>query len=389
MRPFAPLITLCLLAGFQPVLADEAKLTFGGDQFTAGQLSAITKPVQHDAFVAGSDVTLSGPVTGDAHLAGLNVAVDADVAGDLYAVGFSVKASAAVGGDLTAAGNTLTVRSNSTVSGNARLVGGTVILAAPVAGSALVTARDFTLDQAVTGDLSFYGETLTFGPAARVEGTLDIRAPRQIHVPTDVAAADRVHFELLDAPDYVSEAGKTAGGVVDRFWPVFLTVVAWWTLLFITGTVLITLLPKTIANLELASSRRPFRNMGLGVLLFATTLGIVPVLALTVVGIPLLPIAVIVAIVAASLAYLAGAFLAGLHIANAIRPVDTTLRRLGVLAAALIVSALLGMLPFIGWLFALVLMFFGFGALAIVMTKRWTVGNVQPEQPAMPIIAGA
>ncbi|RYG57699.1 MAG: hypothetical protein EON56_01860, partial [Alphaproteobacteria bacterium] len=72
MRPFALLIALCLSAGLQPVLADDAQLSFGGDQFSAGQLPAITKPVQHDAFVVGSEVTLSGEVSGDAHLAGFN-----------------------------------------------------------------------------------------------------------------------------------------------------------------------------------------------------------------------------------------------------------------------------------------------------------------------------
>ena len=66
----------------------------------------------------------------------------------------------------------MTVRSTSPVSDNVRLAGGTVILATPVAGSALVTAKDFMLDQAVEGDFSFYGETPTFGPAARVFGML-------------------------------------------------------------------------------------------------------------------------------------------------------------------------------------------------------------------------
>jgi hypothetical protein len=380
MKTFATLMSICLLAGLFPAQAEEASLSFGGDQFAAGQVSSIATPVQHDAFVVGNDVTLSGVVSGDAHLAGFNVHASADVTGDLYAAGFSVTGTAGVGGDVTAAGNTVTLRSASPVSGNVRLAGGTVILAAPVAGSALITARDFTLDQTIAGDLSFYGEALTFGPTAKVGGTLSIRAPSQIAVPQSVASPDRVHFEQLNSPDYVSEAGKSAGGVLDRFWPVFLTVVAWWALLFIVGTLCITLLPKTLAGLELASQKRPFRNMGLGILVFATVLGLVPVLAMTVVGILLLPIAILFAVLAASLAYLTGGFLIALRVANAVTPIDTNLKRLGVLAVTLIAVALLGMLPFIGWLLTLVLLVFGFGVIASMLEQR----RIAPENNAFP-----
>ena len=97
MKTFGTLISICILIGLSPALADEARLSFGGDEFAVGQVFAVAAPVQPDAFAVGNDVTLSGAVSGDAHLAGFNVDVGADVAGDVYAAGFSVKATAAVG----------------------------------------------------------------------------------------------------------------------------------------------------------------------------------------------------------------------------------------------------------------------------------------------------
>ncbi|KKC32375.1 hypothetical protein [Devosia psychrophila] len=166
MKTFGTLIWICILIGLLPALADEARPSFGGDEFAAGQVFAVAAPVQQDTFAVGHEVTLSGALSGDAHLAGFNVDVGADVAG------FFSASHDSRWGDLTAGGNTVTVRSTSPVSDNVRLAGGTVILATPVAGSALVTAKDFMLDQAVEGDFSFYGETPTFGPAARVFGML-------------------------------------------------------------------------------------------------------------------------------------------------------------------------------------------------------------------------
>lgn len=384
-------LSVGLLAALCPLAwADEAKVTFGGDQYSVGQVTSITTPVQHDAFAMGNDVTLSEAVSGDAHLAGYDVDVDADVSGDVYAAGFSVSVAGAIGSDLTAAANTVTIGKTAPVSGNVRLAGATVILGAPVAGSALVTAQSFTLDAVISGDFSFYGENLIFGPEARVNGTVEIRAPKEITVPEAVASADRVRFELLDSPDYVSEAGKTAGSVVGRYWPVFWTIAAWWLILVLVGTGLIALLPKSVGALQAAAEKRPFRNLGLGILAFATVLGLVPVVAMTVVGILLLPFVLIFVVVACSLAFLGGAFVIGLRIASAFVTIDNNLKRLGVLAISLIVAGLLGVIPLVGWLITLFILVFGFGAATVAILRHWAARDAaRPAgSPAAAVVPG-
>lgn len=374
MKALAGFIILATVAvaGANTQADEAAHVNFAGDQFAAGQVTNIIAPVQHDAFAVGNDVTLSTTVSGDAHLAGFDVEVTSAVAGDLYAAGFSVDVTGGVGGDLTAVGNAVNIRSASAVGGNVRLAGSSVVLAAPVAGSAIVTAQSLTLDVPIAGDFSFYGENLTFGPAARVEGTLEIRAPSEIAVPASVASAESVHFEALDAPDYVSEAGKTAGDVVGRFWPIFWTVALWWVGLSIVGTGLIALLPRTVRALQVASERRPMRNLGLGVLAFAAVLGLLPVTAMTIVGLLLIPFVLVFVVIACSLAYLVGTFMVGLRVVNAFAPINTNLTRVAVLATSLIASALLGWIPLIGWLITLGMVIFGFGTATLVLLARWS-----------------
>ncbi|HTN63432.1 MAG TPA: hypothetical protein VL147_18080 [Devosia sp.] len=376
MKTLWVLIAVTLMLGLPAATrADDAQLAFGGDQYEAGQTIDIATPVQRDAFAAGSDVTLTAPVSGDAHLAGFNVDVSSEVGSDLYAAGFSVKVTAAVGGDVTAAGHDVTLKSTAPITGNVRLAGSSVLIGTNVGGSALVTAQSATLEAPIAGDFSFYGENLTFGPGARVDGTLKIRAPKQIEVPASVASADQVLFELRATPDYMSAAGETAGTVVGRFWPVFWTIAAWWLVLLVLGAALIAFMPQAVKALQVASEKGPLHKLGLGILAFASVLGLVPVVAMTIIGILLLPFVLVFAVVACSLAYLAGTFLIGLRIASAFVAVDTNLKRLGVLAIALIAAAVIAMIPFLGWLMTLGILIFGFGTAAVVVMARWTPGD--------------
>ena len=381
MRHLARLVILAALSvlGGAAAQAEEASLAFGGDQYAAGQMANISGPVGHDAFAVGGDVGLAGPVTGDAHLAGFDVHLAAPVTGDVYAAGFSVNADASIGGDLTALGNMVTVHSSAPVSGNTRLAAANVTLDAPVSGAALITARRLTLNAPVTGDLSFYGEDLSFGPRARVDGQLHIHALKDISVPSSVAAADRVHYQLLEQSDYVGEAGRSATTVLGRFWPMFWTVVAWWLVLVLVGAAFIALLPGTVSAMHTASRHRPFGRLGLGFVAFAAVLGLVPALALTIVGLFLVPIVLVLVFLACSLAYLSGAFFIGLRIASAFVDTNTNLRRLVVLAAALVVAALAGMIPFIGWLITLGIIAFGFGIATAATLQRWSPAEVEPS----------
>jgi hypothetical protein len=110
----------------------------------------------------------------------------------------------------------------------------------------------------------------------------------------------------------------------------------------------------------------------LGILTFASTLGLVPVAAMTIVGLIALPVVFIYIIVACSLAYLGGAYLVTLRIGSAFTTIDTNLKRLGVLVAALIAAVLLGLIPVLGWLITLLIVVYGFGAFAVVTMVRWS-----------------
>lgn len=368
MRLIASLMVAGLALAGGPAGADDARLSFGGDEYAAGQAATINQPaVARDAFAAGYDVSLSSTVEGDAHLAGFNVRSDGTVRGDSYLAGFSVTVAGPTGADLSAMGNSITVGSAAPVTGNARLAGATITISAPIGGSALVSAQTLTLDAPITGDLDFFGEKLNFGPNAVVSGKLNIQAPSEIAVPATVAAAERVSYRQLVLPDYATEAGRTAEHVVRSFWPAVWATGTWWLLLFVVGLAFLGLGPRLVERLRLATERRPFRTLGAGFVGFSAVLGLVPVSAMTVIGLLATPLFVLFAFVMSALAYLAGTYLVGSRLVGTLTPLDTAMKRAVALALSIVVAGLLGMVPMLGWLLVLLLIAFGFGAMARAM----------------------
>jgi glucan phosphoethanolaminetransferase (alkaline phosphatase superfamily) len=173
-------------------------------------------------------------------------------------------------------------------------------------------------------------------------------------------------------PDYMSEAGRTAEAAVRKGWPQVGAMIGWRLVLFVLGAAFIALMPKGVAALQTIAEKRPFRNLGVGLLAFAAVIGLVPLVALTVIGIVLLPFVAIFIAIACSLAYLAGVYFTGTQIGRAFFRIETNAHRLAILVASIVIAALIGLIPFAGWLVSLGLTTFGFGAVAVVLMVRWS-----------------
>ncbi len=374
-----------LLALASPTAAqDGVRLVFGNDHYAAGQQTRQAMPVPGDMFLAGYDVTLAAPVRGSAHMGGFNVTSNAEVDTNLYMAGFTANVNAPVAGNVTATGSTVSVAENAAIAGNARLSGASVTLAGPVGGSALVAADALTLAGSIDGDFNFYGRTITFEPGAQVAGNVTIHAPEEISIPASVAPASRVSFERLEDVDYVGEAGRTAENVARGLWPVIGGLIAFMLILVLAGAVLLALFPHRIATMQAMAATRPFRSIGWGILTFAMLLGLVPVTALTVIGILALPVVFIFIVLCFGFAYVLGIYLVGTRIAGSFAELSTNPKRLGVLAGSLVIAVLLGFVPFIGWLLTLMLMIFGLGATTRTMIMPRPGGGGVQSSPVGP-----
>lgn len=364
------LVAALLAVSFGTAAAAQAQDTeffsFGGDEYAGGQTAVITRPTENDAFAAGFTVGVSSPVAGDAHLAGFNVSVDAAVTGDVYGAGYGVTVSAPVGADLTAAGNTITVTSGGRVSGNARLAGQTVTLSAPVGGSVLIAAQVATVTSSISGDLQFTGETLNFTDGARVNGSVTIRAPNEIDVPASVASADRVSYERLEYAERVTGPAQVALETVQTMspWMLIVPAIIWNVVLLVIGLIIFAIFPKRTASLYQRTVAKPWYTLWVGLLSLSVLFGAVPVLGMTLIGIPLIPIEIIAFVIVWVIAQVMGAYLLGGRILAAFNmQANPIMVQMVGLFIGLVIVWVLSFVPFLNWLVWLAVLVLGLGGL--------------------------
>ena len=360
--------------------------TVGGDYYAAGEGAAELPAIKRNVFAAGTVVRLSEPVAGDAHLVGLSVESDSEITGDLYAAGGSVEIAAAVGGDLTAIAATLRTEPTGRIAGNARLGGGTVIVDGPVTGSLVSAGRSISLRAPIGGDAWITANTVEFGSAARIGGTLHLATARPVEVPPEVAPPERVVIETISPVVLPPERSWPEEMAHDWHLPGALAIstAAAVTLgfLFVLGAVLVTTIPDRVEALRSRASSRPGLILLLGIAGISALVGLVPVSLATVIGIPFVPVAALELVVFWALGYLLGAYTVATAILDGLRRASAPHgpgARLAALALGLLIAALLNFVPVLGWIGNLTLGFLGIGAILHMMVAGFGADQPGPR----------
>lgn len=383
LLPFAFLLGLAAM-----VHADPVSLQSGGDTFIAGSVVSETVDTTGDTFVAARTAVTRGVSQGDLHVTGLDVTVSADAARDLYAFGGTVVLRGAVAEDLTAAGFSLRTEPTSETTGNARLFGNTLTIEGPVDGALLATGMDIILNAPIAGDARLYARSLTFGPDARVGGTLTYGMDQEIAVPERVAPAARVAFEKITVQDAWGEWDdiREEMPVLPTFLSLFHGFVISFLFFLALGALALGLMPNRLERMQQSVLQAPGMSILLGVIGLSTLFGLVPITAMTIVGLPFVPIAVLGIVVAWILGYALGAYSVAMRLWAGFGGDATpgTLARLLVFAAAILFVALLNFIPFVGWVANYTLVLLGIGAL----TRSLFLSCVGAPDAALDIDAG-
>ena len=384
-------LVMSLAAG--TAFADPVSLTNGGDMFLTG--STVNSPLTatRDVLAAGASVVLTGTVAQDTHATGFSVEIEADTLGSVYAAGAMVTLRGAIGADLTATGGTVRTAPSATVAGNARVSGGLVTIEGPVAGALTASGGNVVLNAAVAGDVVLSGQKVSFGPAARIAGTLRYSAPAAVIIPASIIPADRVTFTQIDASVMFRDMGRMMDERDFAVWPSFATKFVGFLLtlgfFIVMGAVFLAFLPRPVERLHQTAVARPGRTLLAGVLGLSALFGLVPVSAMTVVGVLLVPFVVLAIVLAWTLGYILGVYVIALRLLVAFGGAQNPGLgvRLGVLAVGVTVCAILNFVPFLGWIINFTVVLFGVGAIGMALASRMIAapgGMTEPETPVLP-----
>lgn len=362
MRHFVAFV-IAMLTAVPAAAQEDATFRLGGDLFAAGRVVEHTSEGDDNLFLAGETVRQDSAISGTAHLAGRRVTVAARVGGNLYGAGMEVAANAEVNGDATLAGYDVSV--TAPVGGTLRASGSRVALTAPVGGHAMLGGEHVEINGEIGGDAAIAAETLSFGPDARIGGTLRLYAkdPDSIEVPDSVIPADRV--TRLQRAEWT---GPRRPEIVAVSWTGMI-------LSFIGGVIVVALIaallaavaPEYLADMRRRVLARPFATLGYGFLTLSALTGAAILLAVTIVGIFLSPAALLIAALAAFAGYIVGtySFGAGLLIAAGQgEPASLRQRAAAAFVGALVVG-LLALIPLLGWIFVMALSLAGVGAITL------------------------
>lgn len=381
MKRFVLLVLFFLMSSIQvSYSSDQRTEIIGGDHYVASADSVIQENVGRDAFISGFSATISGDIDGDAHAAGFDVRVNSKIGGDLYAAGSNISIESAVAEDLTAAGFSIRLNDAASVGGNARISGGTIRVDGPIAGSLMAAGGSVNINALIAGDVRVTAGNISFGPNAKITGKFVYSTSERIEVPVSVISQENVTYRPIEFKGLAADL-KDA---IPSFWPSFLGVLfsALVTLAFliIVSAIFLAFTPDHVERLKNRAMQHSGTSILLGFVGLATLIGMVPVSAMTLVGIPLIPIVILVIIAMWIIGYLLGVYAIAWRIACAFREVDeTNTTRLIVIALAIVCLAALNFIPFIGALANFLLVLLGLGSITASLIRRLTMLAVFDE----------
>jgi len=377
----ALLFALTLSSGALAQDTDDYNDVFAGDRYAAGEDVTVSEATDGDLFAAGEEVTVAAATGQSAHLFARRVAVTAPVDGSLYAAGYSIDIAAEIGGGASLFASEITI--DAAIAGNLRAFARDLEINAPVAGGAVIGAAEVEINSPIEGDLLINSEEIDWGDAAEVSGALVVytKNGEAIDIPSRVAARDQVSFRDANAfEDDMGVMQEWQQGALRRAILGFLMSVL---TVAVLATITIALAEPQVARWRARALSHPLGSLGAGFVAISTVIGAGVVFAFTLIGFPLTLAALLIAAIAAYAGYVMGSYILGVGVWRAVgRPLPNgVVQKAGLAVLGALVAALIGLIPFAGWLFNMALAFGGLGTIVMVWRESRALAAAAQTAP--------
>jgi cytoskeletal protein CcmA (bactofilin family) len=346
-----------------------------GDVYLAGRTVLCRGTIDGDLFAAGQTVAVNGEVNGGVSLGGQTVSISGEIGRGVRAAGASVDISGDIGGDALLAGGTVTVAQGSRIGRDLVFGAGTSTVAGEVQGRVKGSAEEVTISGVVHGDVELEVDKLVILPGARIDGDLVYTSGEQASIPSDAEIGGEVRF-TLGKPEEEDAAKKGLGWLfpfalfAGIMWKVIGFLVA-----FVTGLIIILLLPRRLAAASDSLRTRPGPSAGWGaVALFATPIAAI-IVCVTILGLALGVITLLLWGIAIYLSQIPVALLIGLLVLRRSPHAGNKGVMIGGFALGLVILALLRLIPIVGFFVGLATVLFGMGAVVVEETRRASIAR--------------
>ena len=371
---FITLLSTCLItaAAFSSAADDKTRklVTLTGDyqkqQFVAAKRVEVTKAnVADDIFTAGQYVLFESVSAKNIIAAGMSLSFQGISAEDLILAGGQIDLSGNVTDDVIAAvcpfcpfGGQLHVTNAMQIGDDARLVGRDITVDGRIDGDLFAAAQQFRLSGEIVGNARIEAERIVLAPGATIGG--------------DLLYTSRTEPEILDGAVVAGQLRQVetqspfAEGLPKNWiWYVVLAVLGALLALVLLGATLQLAMPGLLSNAAATAVDRPWASLGRGLALALLLPGAVALLMATVIGAPIGLVTMAAYFVLVTLAFVAISYCIGLFVRGFSSRKDTPTglgSRILWTATGILILAIIGLVPFVGWAIGMLAMIAGLGA---------------------------
>ena len=393
--------------------------------------------IEDDLYVTANNFVLEGTVKGDLVVFGTSVVINGTVEGDLIAAGQSITINGTITDDARIAGAVLQIGKGAVIGGD--VIAGSASLETEagslIKGELVVGAAQTLLDGKITGDvlagtgaLELNGDFgsdvkaevgnpeegnpsptmfmpqadidfpivkpgFNVGENAKIAGNLEYTQSKDVTIPTGAVGGKILRTEPVIDPDEVKAKPTPAEAVLTWTLDLFRTIITW----VAFGLLLGWLAPVFMKGLMDKVQSQPVASLGWGLVAYAAFFFALLVLFITmltggllfgaltlgglsgtIVWLGILCIFVMVVgfvLITVYLTHISVAWLSGRLIIGRLKP-ELAEHKVLPLLVGVILIAMLAALPYVGWLFGVIVMFIGLGAIWIWGREFWQARKV-------------
>jgi cytoskeletal protein CcmA (bactofilin family) len=352
---------LVLITAFLPVLsraqhAGEYVIKRGivdDDLYMAGAQVDLYATVNGDAVIAGGQLNLEGDISADVIAAGGSISLRGSVADDARLAGGDIRVAGRVGDDLLAAAGRIHISPVSSIGGRAWISGGELRIDGSVVEELRASGGRVIIAGKVNGNVDLWADEIIIEDTAVIAGDLHYRSAHQ----ANIASGARIAGEVVHTPVEAHLKPVIAS--------VIFTILILLFSIIITAVLLYLLFPEFSLHVSQSLRKRIWLSLGTGLVVFAAAPVLMIILFSTVIGawLGLMLLAVYLLLLPAG--YFVGAMFvgnAGLDMLHRTE-VSKALRAVA-LAIAIIVLAVVNLVPLLGSLVNWLVLLAGIGALS-------------------------
>lgn len=342
-----------------------------GATFTSGENVVANEPVNDDLYITGGIVSIPADINGDLTAGGGRISVDGNVSGDVMAgggdisvlgqigddvraVGGSLRIDSAIAGDLLGAGGDITLTDRSSVGGDVNLAGGNLLVGGTINGDLKLAAGTVYLNANVAGNVSLLNcEKITFGPQAKILGTMWYRSHEEMQIPANVVTGKVTYVGIPEDQIKENMPSLVAGFSLFSYLS---------TLLF--GLILIWIFRYSLLHTADKVNEAALRSLGVGFLVLVLTPIAALIFLITTIGLPVSMVLMALWLIFLYVGKVMAAALIGFKIIR-VTENNSFGRVFGSFALGALIFYVIGMVPFAGWILNLLFVLTALGGFTL------------------------